>query len=183
MDDLQILDLLWSRAEQAICEMASRFGPRLYRTAMNILGVHEDAEESVSDTYHAVWNAIPPKKPEPLAGFVYKTGRNIALSRLRDSTAKKRDGRYDLPLHELENTLAGPDLLDQISARELARQLNAFLNSQTAENRVMFLRRYWFGDSIIQIAKAFHLSENAVSVRLNRLRSKLKEQLKEDYYE
>lgn len=184
MEDRSIIALLFARAEAALDALARRFGKRLYRTAVNILSIHEDAEEAVSDTYLAVWNAIPPKEPDPLAGFVYKTGRNIALRKLRDNTAGKRDGRYDVPLQELENCIAGPDLLESVTVRELGRQINAFLAAQTAENRAIFLRRYWFGDSVKDIAKAFSLTENVVSVRLSRMRDKLKAQLqKEGYYE
>ena len=88
MDDKRIFQLLWQRAEQAIGAMTRQYGARLYRTAMNILGRHEDAEETVSDTYLAVWNAIPPEKPDPLSGYIYKTGRNLALKRLRHDAAQ-----------------------------------------------------------------------------------------------
>ena len=184
MEDARIIALLFARAESAVDALAQRFGKRLYQTARNILGIHEDAEEAVSDTYLAVWNAIPPGKPDPLAGFVYKTGRNIALRKLRDSTARKRDSRLDVPLQELEGCLPGQDLLQAVTARELGWQINAFLADQTPENRAMFLRRYWFGDSVKDIAKAFSLTENVVSVRLSRLRGKLKDRLiQEGYYE
>lgn len=184
MEDGKILSLLRNRSESAIDAMVRCFGQRLYRTAMNILGIREDAEESVNDTYLAVWNAIPPKEPDPLSGFVHKTGRNIALNRLRDNTARKRDSRYDISLQELEGCIAGPDLLETVTARDLGRQINIFLAAQTAENRAIFLRRYWFGDSVQDIAKAFQLTPNVVSVRLSRLRDKLKAQLKEEgYYE
>ena len=117
MEDKRIFQLLWQRAEHAIEAMTKHYGPRLYRTAMNILGRHEDAEESVNDTYLAVWNAIPPETPEPLAGYVYKTGRNLALKRLRHDTAQKRRRDYDLSLEELEGCLAGASLQDEIDAR------------------------------------------------------------------
>ena len=89
MDDKHILNLLFDRSEQALAILAQKFGPRLLSTARNILGDDQDAEECVSDTYLALWNAIPPKKPDPLAGFVLKTGRNLALKRLRHNTAAK----------------------------------------------------------------------------------------------
>lgn len=184
MEDRKIIRLLFDRAESALDALAKRFGKRLYRTAMNILGIHEDAEEAVSDTYLAVWNAIPPKEPDPLAGFVYKTGRCTALRKLRDASAQKRDNRSDIPLSELENCLAGPDLLQTVTARELGRCINRFLAAQNAENRAIFLRRYWFGDSVKEIAKHLGLSENVISVRLSRMRDKLKTELiQEGYYE
>lgn len=180
--DSRILQLLWLRSEHAIAELSQAFGKRLYQTAMNIIGIREDAEESVSDTYLAVWNAIPPKKPEPLEPYVYKTGRNIALNRVRANTAQKRCG-YDVPLEELEGCIAGPDLWEQLDARALGRALDAFLDTVSRESRIMFLRRYWFGDSVKDIARALGMTESAVSVRLSRTRNKLKAYLtKEGFY-
>lgn len=107
MDDKQLLDLLWDRADGAVDVLAQQFGPRLYQTAMNILGDHQDAEEAVNDTYLALWNAIPPERPEPLGGYVYRTGRNIALKKLRFQSAQKRSSPYDLSLDELAEVLPG----------------------------------------------------------------------------
>lgn len=172
----KILLLLWQRSEKAISEMAREFGPRLYRTAMNILGIHEDAEETVSDTYMALWNEIPPQKPEPLAPYVYKTGRNIAYNRARSNSALKRCG-YDVPLEELAGCIAGPDLWETLDARALGRSMDAFLWGESSQTRRIFLRRYWFGDSVAEIAKDLDMTENAVSVRLHRTREKLKDHL------
>lgn len=183
MEDKKLLGLLWERAEEAIKGLADRFGSRLYRTAMNILGLHQDAEEAVSDTYLAVWCAIPPKNPDPLAPFVYRIGRNIALTRLRDLSARKRQSDYDLSLDELAGCIAGPDLWEQLDARELGRKLNDFLDTLPADSRRIFLRRYWFGDAVTEIAADFGMTQNAVSVRLNRTRDKLKDYLtKEGFY-
>lgn len=181
MDD--IVQMLWQRCENALVALAKQHGPRLYRTAMNILGVHTDAEECVNDTYFAVWNAIPPKKPDPLAPFVYRIGRNIALNRLRTNTAQKRSG-YEISLSELENCIAGPDLWETLDARALGRALDAFLDTLTKDNRTIFLRRYWCGDSVQEIARQMVMTENAVSVRLNRTREKLKAYLEQEgFYE
>ncbi len=177
MEDKQILALLLARAERAIEELAAKFGRRLRATALNILGSIRDAEESVSDTYLAIWNAIPPKEPDPLAGFVYKTGRNLALNRLRASTAQKRNGTYDLSLEELAGCIPGPALEEQVEARELGLAIDAFLATLSRENRNLFLRRYWFGDSVRDIARNFGLRENTVSVRLGRIRAQLKDHL------
>ena len=178
-----ILELLWQRSEQAISALARQFGSRLYGMAKNILSSHQDAEECVNDTYWAIWNVIPPKRPEPLAPFVYRTGRNIALNRLRANTALKRSA-YEMSLDELSGCIAGPDLWETVDARELGRQINAFLSTVSRENRVIFLRRYWFGDSVKDIAADLQLTENTVSVRLNRLRDKLRSHLsQEGFYE
>ena len=177
MEDKRIFQLLWQRAEHAIEAMTKHYGPRLYRTAMNILGRHEDAEESVNDTYLAVWNAIPPETPEPLAGYVYRTGRNLALKRLRHDTAQKRRRDYDLSLEELEGCLPGACLQDEIEARMLGRAIDRFLDTLPANARILFLRRYWFGDSVKDIAKDRGMSQNAVSVSLSRTREKLRSYL------
>ena len=182
MEDKRIIRLLFDRAERALDILARRFGPRLLHTARNILSNHQDAEECVSDTYLAIWNAIPPQEPDPLAGFVYKTGRNLALKRLRHDTARKRDSRYDLSLDELAGCLAGGSLEDELSARELGLSIDRFLDALPKDSRVMFLRRYWFGDSVKEIAKALGYTEGAVSVRLSRTRDKLRTHLEKEGY-
>lgn len=183
MEDWKIIQLLFIRAEKAIDEMSKRFGKQLLRIAYNILQNRLDAEECTNDTYLALWHAIPPASPDPLAPYVYRTGRNIALKRLHRDTAKKRNGRYDVSLEELNTCLPEGGAEQLIDARELGRTIDRFLESQSKENRCMFLRRYWFGDSVSDIAKEFKISENAVSVRLNRIRNSLKAYLiKEGYY-
>ena len=110
MEDMKILDLLWARAESAIEALSEKFGARLHRTAVNILGNFQDAQECVNDIYLALWNTIPPQRPEPLAGFVHRGGRNTALKRLRQNTAQKRDSAYDLSLEELAGCIPGGSL-------------------------------------------------------------------------
>lgn len=184
MDDKKILALLWQRAEQALIALAQRFGAGLHRLAMNILSNQSDAEEAVNDTYLALWNAIPPEKPDPLTAYVYRVGKNIALKKHRDLTAQKRDSRYDVSLDELSGCLAGCSLEEEWQARELGRAIDRFLGLQTQQNRIIFLRRYWFGDSVKEIASLYALSPGAVSVRLSRLRDDLKEYLtKEGFFD
>ncbi|MBQ8358992.1 MAG: sigma-70 family RNA polymerase sigma factor [Oscillospiraceae bacterium] len=174
MEDKQIVTMLFARAEGAIEALAERFGRPLLRIAKNILENFQDAEECVSDTYLALWNAIPPAKPDPLAPYVYRTGRNIALNRLSRDLAAKRNSRYDLSLDELNGYLPDENLEHTLDARAVGRAIDRFLAGQTQENRYIFLRRYWYGDSVAEIANALQRKENAVSVRLNRLRSSLK---------
>ncbi len=182
MEDQKIIRLLWKRADSAIDALAKTFGKRLMSIAMNILGVRQDAEESVNDTYFAVWNTIPPKKPDPLAGYVYATGRNISLDRLKHNTAEKRDSRYDISIDELTNCIPSPALEETVEARELGLAINRFLGTLNAVNRALFLRRYWFGDSVQAIAKDLGLRENAASVRLGRIRMQLREYLIKEGY-
>lgn len=180
MDGQRIISLLWARAENAIEALAAAYGKRLHRTAMNILGCLQDAEECVNDTYLAVWNAIPPRKPDSLAGFVYRVGRNISLKRLRSNSARKRSSGTDLSLEELAGCIPAPAMEDTLDERELGRAIDRFLDTQSRENRVIFLRRYWFEDTVGQIAADVGLTENTVSARLSRIRQKLKTYLLEE---
>lgn len=174
MQDGDIISLLWSRAEDAIAALAARFGRRLYQTARNILGQERDAEECVNDTYLALWNAIPPRRPDPLAPYVYRTGRNIALNRLRADTAQKRDSGYDVSLDELAECVPGCSMEDELDIKLLGQAIDRFLDTQNSRTRRLFLRRYWFGDSVKDIAAAMGMQPNAVSVRLNRTRQELR---------
>ncbi len=182
MDDKKLLKLLWERAESALAILAKQYGKRLLAIAMNILGVQQDAEESVNDTYLAVWNSIPPQKPEPLAGYVYRTGRNISLDRLKYNTAQKRDSRYDLSLDELAQGIPTRALDEAVEVRELGEAINRFLGTLSRNDRVLFLRRYWFGDSLQEIAKDLQLRRNTASVRLGRIRLRLREYLTKEGY-
>lgn len=178
MDDRTLVQMLFDRIEAVLEALAQRFGRRLTLTAMNILENTEDAEECVSDTYLAIWNAIPPAKPDPLAPYVYRTGKNIALNRLRDRNTQKRSS-YVLSLEELAGCVSAP-----AADRDLGRGLNDWLRTLSKQDRAIFLRRHWFGDSIKDIAKAAAMTESAVSVRLHRLKNQLKVFLtKEGYYE
>lgn len=174
MEDRKILKLLLTRAEDAIEAMARKFGWRLTQTARHILGDWQEAEESVNDTYLAVWNAVPPQEPDPLSGYVYQTGRNLALKRLRFNRAQCRDGSYDVSLEELEGCIAGTSLEDEYDARLLGRAIDRYLTTLPKLSRILFLRRYWFGDSVRELAKHFDLSETAVRTRLHRVRMGLR---------
>ena len=183
MEDRKILELLWNRIDSAIDALAAKFGRLLYRIAMNILNSHPDAEESVNDTYLAIWNAVPPQRPDPLAGFVYRVGRNTALKRLRQNTAQRRNSAYDLSLDELSGCIPDTATEETLDARELGRAIDRFLDTQLPPNRIIFLRRYWFGDSVGTVARLMGLRENTVSVRLNRMRNDLKAYLiKEGFF-
>lgn len=183
MDDCGIIRLLWSRTEQGLEQLACRFGHRLYATAMHILGEPRDAEETVNDTYLAVWNAIPPQKPDPLSAFVYKVGRNLALKRLRANTAQKRQGDYGLSLEELEDCIPASALDEQVEARALGRAIGRFLDGCGKEDRRIFLRRYWFGDGVNQIAAELGMKPNTVTARLSRMRSRLRIHLTKEGYD
>lgn len=181
MEDKKIIALLWQRAESALDALAEKFGRGLLAMTRNILPDLRDAEEAVSDTYLAVWNAVPPAKPDPLSAYVYKVGRNTALNRRRQDTTLKRSG-WEISLDELSGILSGPSLEAHVEARALGRAIDAFLDTQSQSTRIIFLRRYWFGDSVKDISKLLGMKESAVSVRLLRAREKLKNYLTEEGY-
>lgn len=174
MEDHQILALLFARDESAIRVLDRRFGRQLRHLTDNILPDRRDREETVNDTYLAVWNSVPPKKPNPLAAFVYRIGKNLALKRLRVNCAEKRRANYALSLEELEGCIPGPCLEDSFSARELGQAIDRYLATLSPENRRIFMRRYWYGDSLQQIATGYGLTRNAVNLRLCRSREGLR---------
>lgn len=180
MEDAQIIALFWSRSETAIGQLAAKYGKLIFQIAHNILANREDAEECANDTYLGAWNAIPPRRPDPLAAFVCRITRNTALNRRRANRAQKRGPLPDLPLAELEDCLPGPSMEEVCSARELGRAIDAFLDTLDPENRAIFLRRYWFSDPVGTIAAELGLRENTVSVRLSRLRGRLKTYLEKE---
>ena len=178
MKDEEIVALFFSRSERAIRELDKKYGRTCHAVSYGILGNRQDAEECVNDAYLGAWNAIPPARPNPLLAFVCRIVRNISLKRYGEKRAAKRDSRYDVSMAELEDCLAAEGTLDEeITHRELTRIIEAFLDTLSKENRVIFLRRYWFADTYADIARRVGLSEKNVSVRLVRMRKDLREYL------
>lgn len=183
MEDKQIVALLQRRSEEALHALAKKFGQRLTSLARNITGSEEDARECVNDTYLALWNSIPPEEPDPLSAYAFRVCKNTAISRLRRNHAAKR-GEYELSLEELAECIGEDTLEALVDARALGQTIDRFLDTLPRQSRVLFLRRYWFGDSVTQLAKELGMSQNAVSVRLNRAKGKLRSYLiKEGLYE
>ena len=180
MLDEEIIELFFRRSELALKELKTKYGKMCLQTSYNILGNYFDAEECVNDSYLGVWNAIPPTKPDPLLTYVLKIVRNISLTCYHKNHAQKRNGSYDVAVEELEEFLVSPDSVEsKMEMKELTEAIESFLDSQSAQNRVIFLRRYWFYDNYAQIAKQVGLSEKNVSVRLTRMRKQLKDYLEE----
>lgn len=182
MEDQKIIELFFARSELAIQALAAKYEKLLYKISFHILQDSEDVEECLNDTYLGVWNAIPPAKPNPLSAFVCKITRNLSLKKYRANTAAKRDGSIEVSLEELEPCIPTPSAEEECDARELGQAINRFLKGLDTESRVLFVRRYWFADSIGDIAKQLHISENLTSVRLKRLRTKLKKYLEQEGY-
>ena len=181
MDDSKIIELFFERSQQAIVELSQKYGSVCKKTANNILNNDLDSEECVNDAYLAVWNNIPPQRPDSLISYLCRIVHNLALKKYRQNTAQKRNSIYDVALEELEDCLAcETSVEDEADADELADKINAFLATLDKESRMMFVRRYWHSDSIEDIAGMFNTSRHYVSVRLSRTRSKLKEYLSKE---
>lgn len=181
MDDKTIIEMYFGRDERALRETSERFGGLCFRIAYNILGSREDAEESVNDAYLAVWNAIPPAKPDSLRAFVCRIARNQALKRLEYNTAKKRLPGALVPFSELEELLPSYGSPD-VSAEELGALIGEFLKAQSADARCVFVRRYWFFDTVSEIARKYSFSESKVKTLLSRTRNRLKSFLNKEGY-
>lgn len=185
MDDAKIVQLYFDRDEQAIPATADKYGNYCTSIAKNILGNYEDAEECVNDTYLNTWNAIPPHRPKMLSTFLGKIVRNLAFNRYKLNTADKRGGGEIIAvLDELAGCVSGNDDVEQAyDYKELVAAINDFLGTLPAEKRNIFVCRYWYTDSISDIAARYNMTYSAVSMTLNRLRIKLHNYLIERGYE
>lgn len=178
MRDDEIVKLFFSRDEQAIKEVERQYGALCLQISKNIVGDERDAEECVSDAYLALWNSIPPQKPQSLRAFLLSTVRNLSLTRYHFNTAQKRNSIYDVALDELLEVIPdahGEDMASKDQA--LADAINAFLKTLDAADRILFVRRYWYSDSVARLAQAFGKTPHYISVRLSRMRKKLRKQL------
>lgn len=181
MDDGQIVQFYWDRDERAIPATADKYGNYCTSIAKNILGNPEDAEECVNDTYMRAWNSMPPHRPNVLSAFLGKITRNVSLNRYKQNTADKRGGgEVPAVLEEIAELVSDTDSVEQeVDRRELVKAIDAFLDRLPTEKRSLFLCRYWYFDSVSNLASRFGMTENHVSVTLNRSRRKLHNDLLE----
>lgn len=184
MEDKKIIELFYERSEQAIIELSNKYGAVCTKVANNILNNRQDAEECVNDAYLGAWNTIPPQRPNPLLSYVSRIVRNLAIKKYHANTAAKRNSTYNIVLDELENCFPSPVSVEkELEVKEIVVSIDKFLASLDRDSRVMFVRRYWYSDSITELAELFHVSSHNVSVRLFRIRAKLRKHLmKEGIY-
>ncbi len=181
MQDSKIIDLFFERSEQAITELSDKYEKLCKKISINILGNEEDALECINDSYLGIWNTIPPEKPDNLKYYLCRVVRNNALKRYHANTAKKRNSFYDVALQELEECLPDESSIEkELLSDEISGLLNSFLEGQNRVNRIIFVRRYYFSDSITEISQRVNLTENNISVRLNRMRNALKNHLEKE---
>jgi len=176
MDDNNILNLFFERDENAIRETQQKYAGYLFAVASNILPSVQDAEECVNDTYFKAWEIIPPKRPAFFKGFLAKITRNCSLDKYRANNAKKRSNdQVDVLLDELADALpSSADVHASYENNLTVAEINKFLKSLPQDVRFVFMRRYWYADSVSAIAAGCRMSESKVKSMLLRTRRKLK---------
>lgn len=179
MDDKAIIDLYWTRSENAISETAAKYGGYCYTIAYNILSNREDSEESVNDTYLAAWNTMPPRRPSVLAAFLGKMTRYISLDHWKKRSRLKRGGgETELCLEELEGCISGTESIEnEMIRKETLASVNKFLDTLPETERKVFLCRYWYLDPVADIAQRFGFTESKTASMLHRTRGKLQKYL------
>ncbi len=179
MEDVRIIELYWARSQEAIVQTKTKYGRLIFSIAMRILRISEDAYECENDTYLRAWDSMPPQRPDNLSAYLGRITRNLSLDRYEREHAQKRGGSsVPLILDELEECIpSGPDGGLPLEMRDL---LNRFLEGQTERARILFVRRYWFGDSVKEIAAQYGLGESLVKMTLLRTRNALKALLEKE---
>lgn len=178
MEDEKIIDLFFERSESAISYLSESYGKICKTISYNITQNDMDAQECVNDTYLAVWNSIPPEKPDSLRAYVLKLVRNIAVMKYRSNTAQKRNSYYDQPIDEFVDCIKASGRIEEnLEREELTATINAFLETLKPIDRAIFLERFWFCYEISEIMKNHDLSKNYVNVHLHRTKEKLRKYL------
>lgn len=180
MEDGEIIALYFKRDERAINETGKKYGKLCFTVAHNILHSREDSEECVNDTYYSAWNTIPPKHPNNFMAFLCKISRNLSLKRLNYNMAQKRNPELLLSFEELEQVLPDNKINFQIRDQDIGTAISCFLESLPNDRRNLFLRKYWFCDSIKTISEQYGYSESKVKSMLYRTRKALKEYLEKE---
>lgn len=180
MDDGAIIELYWARNEAAIRETDLKYGRFCHSLAMNILVQWEDAEECVSDTYRKAWESIPPERPQALRAWLGRVVRNFSINRWHYHRARKRYQAIDDLLSELSDCIPEPQTTEGIlENRELSRCIDSWLEALPGQDRVYFVRRYWYGEALQKLAAACGSSPNRLAGRMYRLRKSLRAYLTE----
>ncbi len=180
MEDSKIVALYWARDERAIAESAAKYGAYCRAIAAGILRDQRDAEESVNDTWIGAWGSMPPHKPERLSAFLGKITRRVSLKRHREKNAQKRGGGQVEPALEELSECVGATVDEALEEQELARLIDAFLDGLPDTEQRVFVCRYWYLDSVADIAERFGFSESKVKSMLHRTRGKLRDRLEKE---
>ena len=182
MEDTAIVELYWARDQRAITESERSYGAYCRSIAKNILNLYEDAEECVNDTWMRSWNAMPPQRPSRLAAFFGKITRNLALDRWRQSHADRRGGgQIPVALEELGDCVGRRSSVgEDLEAEDTARLISAFLRRKSKLDRQLFVRRYWYMETISELMFWSGLGENQIKSRLHRMRLQLGDYLSKE---
>lgn len=180
MEDAAIIDLYWARDQQAIVESDQKYGAFCAALARNILSSIQDAEECVNDTWHRAWDTMPPQRPGSLRAYLGRIVRNLSIDRWRRGKAQKRGEGMDVMLSELEGCLPGGQSPErELENQEITLAIEGWLDTLSQEERALFLRRYWYGERVADLAQGWGCTPNRMSQRLLRLRSSLRRCLEE----
>ena len=184
MNDKQIVELYWQRNQLAIEVTDCKYGPYCTAIAQNILQNEQDTKECINDTWLAAWNSMPPQKPEVLPPFLGRITRNLSFNKARYRRAQKRQNdEFALILDELAGVVSDVETTESAAdEKALIADIDHFLSSLSKTKKAIFVRRYFYCDSIQNLAKAYGFSENHISVTLSRTRKKLAAYLTERGY-
>ncbi len=181
MEDTEIIDLFWKRDEMAVKELSGKYSGYCYKIAWNLLENHEDTEECLNDTWFAAWTYMPPHRPTALSVFVGKITRGLAIDCFRKKRAAKRiDHHMTDVCDEMDEMNFSYTVDERIAEKELVRTIDQFLWKLSKADRDIFIRRYWYLDSIKEIAKRHGVSEGCIKTNLCRNRKKLYRVLKRE---
>ncbi len=184
MNDASIIELFWNRNETAITETDKKYGRLCSRVSLNILNSIPDAEECINDSYLTVWNSIPEDRPEHFSAYLCKIVRNLSLKRLEYNTAAKRSPDLLSSFEELEGCISATENPENsLDAELLGRVISEFLHAQSEQSRNVFIRRYWYFDSVKKIAGDYGMKEEKASALLFRMRKKLKKHLEKEGFD
>ncbi len=180
MEDLDIVNLIYNRDDLGIKELKNKYNGLLYNLAFAILNNNDDSDESVNDTYLKVWKAIPPYKPTYLKSFVCKITRQISIDKYRYNHRKRK---RETSINELDYDISSSySLDDEVYKNELINYIDLFLEKLDIETQILFIRRYFLNESVKSLSTRFNISETSISVKLSRVRNKLKKYLELEGY-
>lgn len=178
MEDEKIIDLYFERNENAIAQTALKYGRMIRSIAYGIVKNHSDSEECENDTYHITWDKIPPTKPVCFPAFLGRITRNVSFDKYDYNHADKRNPEFEVSLSELEACISTGNITEQsYDSKTLAKYISNFLRKIAVTKRIVFIRKYWYCDSISQISKEYGFSESKVKSMLMRTRNDLKKYL------
>jgi RNA polymerase sigma-70 factor (ECF subfamily) len=181
MEDSRIVDLYWDRDERAITETDIKYGAFCRTLAKNVLSLIEDAEECVNDTYHKAWNSMPTERPSKLKAWLGKVVRNTALDLWRKNHAQRRYSGMDIMLSELEDCVPSSQTVErELEAAELGEHISRWLRTLAEDDRALFVRRYWNGESVSSLADIWHTTPSRLTQRMYRLRLSLRAALEKE---